>query len=547
VTTGPSTLPYELRIGVTGHRTLADPAAVGRSVRRVLDHIAATLSTSNQAPLAWTVISPLARGADRIVAEAVLERPGARLQVVTPLPIDEYRRDFATPEDLAEFQALLARASSVHELAPRARVSDATADDDRNHAYFRAGECVVDGCEILICVWNGQPAAGTGGTADVVKYARQRGRMVVWVDSNHPEAGPGTLPATAKALSPGYHQQAAFLADQAIDASTLVDAVGHDASALNAASAAAKLPVTALDAVTSSLLPVFVRADRLAIHYQQRYVLATNAILYLAASAVTIAAAQILFFPEQPRLVLLEVMSMLAVFGVWWHSRRERWHEKWLHDRFLAEQLRGAMFLTLLGAAGERTHEDRLPFYPGPHQWLDSAVRNLQHAAAAQARDTSLEPLRTFLSAAWLNHQQAFHADNARRKTWRAEKRHRLGGALFGATLLMALLHFLGVGHANDPGVPSVLIAGSWITFFALAFPAWAAAVHAITAQLELERIAARSSRMAVMLEELSRRAGQSRSMTDLRDVSLEAAALMAAETREWWALLSFQDLKLHA
>ena len=549
----PLPLPYELRIGVTGHRTLSNATAVDAAVLGALARIAGVFRNRDNGknrdkvdvPLAWTVVSPLAKGADRIVAHAVLNFTGARLEVITPLPLDEYRKDFDTREDLAEFESLVSRADSVHELNAGSDAGDLSGEA-RDRAYLQAGERVVDGCEILIAVWDGQPAKRKGGTGEVVGYAQRRGRLVVWIDSNHPEIEPA-LPDVVKGLSFGYHQQASFLSDRAIDVDVLDEAVQQEAEALQKVAATAALPAGALDLVLASLLPVYVRADRLAVHYQQSYVRAANAIPYLAAFAVTVAAAQILFLPGLYRLAIVEVVSMLAVFGVWRLSRREQWHEKWLHDRFLAEQLRGAMFLTLFGHEGERALTDPLPFYPGPHQWLESVVRNLQQDTAAHAKPLPLKPLQTFLGTAWLTDQQSFHGRNTVKKTRRAHKRHRLGGALFGATLLMAFLHFVGVGHASHAEVMPVLNAGTWIVFFALTLPAWAAAVHAITTQLELERIAARSSQMAQLLEALAHRADHARSEDELRDVSLEAAKLMATESREWWALLSFQELKLHA
>jgi hypothetical protein len=40
----------------------------------------------------------------------------------------------------------------------------------------------VDRSSVLVAVWDGQPARGLGGTADVVAYARQRGvpMEVIW-------------------------------------------------------------------------------------------------------------------------------------------------------------------------------------------------------------------------------------------------------------------------------------------------------------------------------------------------------------------------------
>ena len=42
----------------------------------------------------------------------------------------------------------------------------------------------VDGSDVLIAVWDGEPARGRGGTAEVVAYARSLGKPVVLIDSN---------------------------------------------------------------------------------------------------------------------------------------------------------------------------------------------------------------------------------------------------------------------------------------------------------------------------------------------------------------------------
>jgi hypothetical protein len=51
-------------------------------------------------------------------------------------------------------------------------------------AYMTASEFMVGRADELWAVWDGQPARGHGGTADVVAYARHRGVPVrrVWPD-----------------------------------------------------------------------------------------------------------------------------------------------------------------------------------------------------------------------------------------------------------------------------------------------------------------------------------------------------------------------------
>jgi hypothetical protein len=56
------------------------------------------------------VLSALAEGADRLVAQRVLTRANARLIVPLPLARDEYMQDFESDESKREFLDLLARA-----------------------------------------------------------------------------------------------------------------------------------------------------------------------------------------------------------------------------------------------------------------------------------------------------------------------------------------------------------------------------------------------------------------------------------------------------
>jgi hypothetical protein len=116
---------------------------------------------------------------------------------------------------------------------------------------------------------------------------------------------------------------------------------------------------------------------------------------------------------------------------------------------------------------------------------------------------------------------------------------------LFGVTFVMALLHLLGVGHPHGPELPA-WGPDLWITFFVLVLPVWAASIHAATSQLELARIAARSRGMAKVMHLQAHRAARATSLEELARVARESDALMRLETREWWALLSFQDVKLH-
>jgi hypothetical protein len=123
------------------------------------------------------VISPLAEGADRLVVEIVLRQPGAHLEAILPLPIDDYRVDFTTPASRREFDGLLALARRTTILPPMA---------SRDAAYAQAGRQVVARCDVLIALWDGLPARGLGGTAETVAWARAQGVPLVWILTEPP-------------------------------------------------------------------------------------------------------------------------------------------------------------------------------------------------------------------------------------------------------------------------------------------------------------------------------------------------------------------------
>lgn len=169
------------KIGVTGHRILAEVDRVVAGIDRALDAVEAAFPGRHP-----RVVSALAEGADRVVAQRVLARSGAALEAVLPLPREDYATDFETEASRQEFDALLERAEQVVELPPAA---------SRNEAYAAGGMYVLDRCDVLLAVWDGQGAQGGGGTGEIVGLARQRGLPLAWVHAGNRR--PGTLEPTS--------------------------------------------------------------------------------------------------------------------------------------------------------------------------------------------------------------------------------------------------------------------------------------------------------------------------------------------------------------
>jgi hypothetical protein len=151
------------RIAISGHRGLSSATTdlVDSAIRAALTEHARDLNG----------ISCLADGADQIFARAVTDA-GGRLDVI--IPAAQYRGGLPGSAR-AEYDRLLAQASAVHRLA----FAEPTPE-----AHMAASELMVGNADELYAVWDGKPARGYGGTADVVRYAREHGTpvRVIWPD-----------------------------------------------------------------------------------------------------------------------------------------------------------------------------------------------------------------------------------------------------------------------------------------------------------------------------------------------------------------------------
>lgn len=149
------------RLACSGHRGL--PQRTERIVDEALRNELARRTD------ALVGLSCLADGADTLFAQALLDAGGTLIVVI---PAAEYREGLPKWQH-ATYDALWARAAEVMHL-------DYTESDSR--AHMAASEHMLSEADELIAVWDGKPARGYGGTADVVNAAQERGLpvTVVW-------------------------------------------------------------------------------------------------------------------------------------------------------------------------------------------------------------------------------------------------------------------------------------------------------------------------------------------------------------------------------
>lgn len=603
-----------LRIGVTGHRPNklgADPAAVAAAVHTALGAIkAAVLDVHARAetigcyrhdsPL-LRVVSPLAEGADRIVASEG-GKLGFELQVVLPFAQQDYERDFATETSKTEFRALLATATATLTLD-----GNRESPIDRDRAYRDCGLTVLRQCDVLIAIWDGQPAEGKGdaGTGAIVVDALRRGLLVVWIDTRAPSAEPqwlttietadrsGTPPTLALAPLLDRLGEALLPPDQDQHAAA---GGGHGDKPLSWRAYFAerwpsrcwlawaytlfvalfsrrwirpwcKMPTFAQrmadeagkTAALGPLAPHYVWADQLANSYGGRhrggYVLCFS----LAPIAVALAAVPPVFQPCEtwvaPLIALIEFGVLVSIVTLVRRGQRQRWHDKWLEYRFLAEQLRLMGMLAPLGRVPRSirvpVHHDFADPDDSAASWYFRAV--LREAGLIVADDGDLHPYRLASDVVLplLHDQVQYHDTISRRYARVAHRLHVLHIWLFSITIGAVALHFVEQLNHFFEWHSSWLewLPGNVLTFLAVMLPAFGASFAARATQGEFRRLHERSAGMEVRLQRIADEitAAPALSATELGDRAVAAAELMLQEVLDWKVLFLARPLDLPA
>jgi hypothetical protein len=148
-----------MKIGVSGHQDIFPEKSV--------DWVKANLHTVIVNKEATSGISCLAVGTDQLFASVIVN---LTLNLIVVIPCDDYETTFHNREDISSYQRYKELAIQQHRLNYHM---------PSQQAFLDAGKCVVDLADIMIFVWDGKPADGIGGTADIVRYANDRKRPYI--------------------------------------------------------------------------------------------------------------------------------------------------------------------------------------------------------------------------------------------------------------------------------------------------------------------------------------------------------------------------------
>lgn len=541
---GDGRIPFTFRIGVTGHRELDKPEDLRQPVREAIARLLTLVAVEPGAGLALVVVSALAEGADRLVAEEVLADKDARLEAVLPLDAEDYTEDFKTEESKEEFRCLLARASDRWE---------APAGLEREDAYERAGRYVVDRCDVLIAVWDGERSKGRGGTAEIVAYAQEQGVPIAWVHT-----------AGSSPISYALENKRSEVVKAAAEKLRRYNAAKIDKPRFDKRMCelrqelmpdiAREIPVDPLDlsreTIADWVFPYFIRADILALRYQHRFRWLSLAIFALAALAVAVVAVQTNFWPELNWLAAFEVVFLGTLLGILMMNRRLRLHDQWISSRFLAERLRSSYFLALAKTGDRRARSSRLAYLSDSSEaWIERALTEVSARRPELGSGTPpVRALRDYLTRYWIEGQISYQEKTSGRQQTFEYRLIRVTELLFLATLGAAFVHIFAGSIFPGTGKAALERHGFWEGFLivvSITVPAFGAAVHGFSTQRQFRRHSERYRRMAGLLAQLQAEMTDATTIEQVRDVAAATEQIMREENSDWFGVMRFHDMEL--
>jgi len=487
----PSQLPLFHVVGFSGHRQLNDPAGVARAVTHELETL------RREARGEWVALSSVATGGDQLfVAQA--RALGLSWHAILPLPKAEFARDFSGGEWQTVEQTLV-QAEHVRFI---------TENGTREDAYLDCGMETVNGSDVLLAVWDSQPARGKGGTADVIEYARSVGKPIIIVDPETQET-----------------RRENFTLFKRSDASLAY------LNQLPAASGGwAENPFKAPDNIFSFQQ----KSDYAASHGapQFRRLIVSTVLLHVLATIIAAAGLSFgLHYAALPWMKLLCLVGALAVALV---LRYHHAHHNWVRCRLAAEFCRSALATWGLPRAAPLFEDLDLPGVKGLTRSL-----HILHSRSASAKPVPMPEFKSIYLEKRIDDQLAYY----QRQENRALPQYgRLKVGFWIATILaLVCTAIYAVCYTFD------LEVAEWVHhvvfyFLPITLPIVAASLISLISINDLQRRVARYREMRAMLEDSRKQVAYCQTWNSLERIVLKTERALLQEVLEWHSITSFAE-----
>ncbi len=543
-------------MALKGHRHLRRPEAVGEALSALLR----TLSVEIQGTLVG--VSSIAPGADTLFAQTVL---GMSLpwRALLPVSVAELRQDLS-PADRQLQEQLLARATEVQVYGTRnggvtvqppspqpsptrgegvresaacaaeahpgregseriqggneadgkvARESSACAAEAHsgregseriqggNEADLECGMETVDQADLVIAIWDGQPAAAPGGTGDIVAYARAVGKPLIILN-----------PDTLEQRREGW--RARPFVDEEL---RYLNGLGEEPGMVPA------LP----SPVPLNLLRFFAKVDRTASRTAPNFRRWVASSLLLNTGASLLVAGIIAFALRLPALDALAFLMTAGAMGAGFYLKYRKVHERWVHCRVAAEICRAAIATWELPRLV-------LPDLPGLGETFGRLKTSLRmmHLGTRPATPAHLHEIRERYLRQRLDDQLHYHQARAARL---ARLRRRLI-TLFWTFSVLAVVRGLFVGLYGTPGF-SPEVSRTLTHFLPLALPGLAGCALALVSVFDLNGQLAHSRALTTFLAAARREIQACQHVPALGRAIARVEHYLAQEIAAWFIL----------
>ncbi len=488
----PSILPVFHVVGFTGHRQLAEPQGVARAIGAEL------LRLKTSAAGEWIALSSVAVGGDHLFVRET-QKHGLVWHAILPLPKAEFRSDFSSDEWTAA-EEVLTQAEQVRVISE---------NGSREDAYLDCGMETVNGCDVLLAVWDGEPARGKGGTADVVEYARSLGKPLIVID--------------AKSFAVTRLHFETFEPD---------DATLKNLNALPSASSGwGENPFKAPAAIFAFQQKCDFAASRGAPHFRRLIVF--TVMLHVIATLLAAAALSYdlhwLLLPWLKLLCLAGALGVALLLRHHHHSLRS-----WVRCRLAAEFCRSALATWGLPRATPLFEENHVKEARG-------LMRTLQvmHGRSAAAEPVPIDEFRRLYLEKRIDDQLAYYRGQEARALPQF-RRLKLGFWIATILALVCTLSYA-VSHTAHGAVPDS-VAMTVFYFLPIFLPVLAASFISLISINDLQRRVARYREMQVVLEDSRKRVNFCQTWNSLERIVLRTERALRQEMLEWHSVTSFTE-----
>ncbi len=487
-----SELPLFHVVGFSGHRHLVNEAAVADAVTEALDLL------RREAKGEWVALSSVATGSDQLFVGRALQA-GMTWHAILPMPRAEFAKDF-TVSDWSVVEHTLGRAQHVRVI---------TENGTREDAYLDGGMETVNGSDVLLAVWDGDPARGKGGTAEVIDYAKSIGKPVLIIDA-----------ATFEIRKENWGRL------ERSDSSLLKLNLLPDA-----APTWGENPFTAPGEIFAFQQKCDHAASKGAPQF--RRLIVSTVLLHVAATLIAAAALSYglhtLALPWAKLLCLSGALAVAIVLRRHAHS-----HDSWVRCRLAAEFCRSSLATWGLPRAAPLFQDLDLPGVRGLTRSL-----HMLHCRSAATHPVSMEEFKKIYLEKRIDDQLAYY----HRQEGRALPLfHRLKVGFWIATVLAivstaayALAHTLEI-EVSDAVRDTVFY------FLPISLPVVAASFISLISINDLQRRVARYREMRAMLEDSRKQITFCQTWNSLERLVLKTERALLQEVLEWHSITSFSE-----